>query len=119
VIESLAAAEAEGGLALLGVAGGELSHALAGADAVGILLVVELDVGFGAVGELVADEQAAVPALRQGVVAEVVADVAIERMGPMRPLTSMGDRSWGRARRRRAERSGWGCRERVAGRWRC
>ena len=78
-IERLYAAETESGLALLGKAGGEVADALAGGDTVGVLLVVELDVGPGAVGvgEIVADDEAAPPTLGHGVVAEVVADLAV------------------------------------------
>jgi len=81
LVEGLAATEAKRGFALLGFAGGELPRALAGWDAVGVLGVVELEVGFGGVGELVADEEASAPALRDGVVAEVVADFAVEADG--------------------------------------
>jgi len=78
LVEGLTASEAECGFALFGVAGGELVDTLTRRDAVRILLIVKLYVGFGAVGELVADEEASVPALREGVVAEVVADFTIE-----------------------------------------
>ena len=51
-------------------------------DAVGILLIVEFEVGLGALAELMADQQAAAPALRDGVVAEVVADFSVQAYWP-------------------------------------
>lgn len=77
MVEGLASAQAKGGLTLLGKAGGEVAHALARGNAVGVLLVEEFDVGLGGVGELVADQQPARPALDNGVVAEVVAHLAV------------------------------------------
>ena len=81
MVEGLASAEAEGGFALLGLAGGEVADASSSGNAVGVLLVVELEVGFGAVRELVADEEAAPPALRRVAIAEVVADFAVDANG--------------------------------------
>ena len=85
-VEGLASACAEGGLALLGEAGGEGSGAKPGGAAVSVLLVVDFRVGFGALGELVADDEAAAPALRHAAVGKVVADLAIEADGADAPV---------------------------------
>jgi hypothetical protein len=58
-----------------------LDSAACRAYGVGVLLIVEFEVGFGGFGELVADEDAADPALREVLVAEVIADLAIYANG--------------------------------------
>jgi hypothetical protein len=61
VIQRLPPTQPKRHLPLFGFAGRELAHSLPGANAVGVLLVVELDIRLGAVGELVPHDQAASP----------------------------------------------------------
>lgn len=62
-VNRLPSAEPEGCLTLLGSARGELSRSLFRSDSIGILLIVEFDVGFCTLTELVTDQQTATPAL--------------------------------------------------------
>ena len=58
-----------------------MSDALAGADGVGVLLVIYFQICLGGIRELVADEETSAPTLGDGVVAEVVAYFAVEAEG--------------------------------------
>ena len=53
-----------------------------GGQAVRILLIVDFGIGLGAVAELMADDHAPNPALRQRLIAEVIADLAIHANWP-------------------------------------
>ena len=64
-------------------------------EAVRVLLIVNFGIGLGAVAELVADDHAPYPALRQRLIAKVIADFAIEANRPRRALASRGRRKFG------------------------
>src|SRR5271165_2011013 len=87
LVEGLAAAQSKRCLSLLGLAGCELSDSPSGRQAVRILLIVDFGVGLSAVAKLMPDDHAPNPALRQGLIAEVIADFAIDAN---RPKTSIG-----------------------------
>src|SRR6202034_205898 len=80
-VEGLPAPETQCRLSLFGKARSKIANALSGRDAVRILLIVEFQVGFRAIAELMANEQAPAPTLRHSMVAEVVANLAVEPNG--------------------------------------
>src|SRR5580658_8781814 len=97
MVERLAPADADARLTLLWITGREYTHALARGDAVGILYVIEFEVDLGAVAELVAHQHSAVPGLRDAVVAEVVAGLAVDAYGPQAGIELDGQKEIGTA----------------------
>jgi hypothetical protein len=81
LIQCLPSADVERRLALLGMTRGELANSAADGKRVGILRVIDFGVDLSAVGELVAGQQTATPALGQIAIAEVVSHVAIDANG--------------------------------------